>query len=113
LLSFCFFLSSNLKKTKYLIAHFKLLLRLSKMVESHSTSDDSSENSMKEVQPVVDKETGPERASLDSEKGIAASAVPPDPNDWNGPDDPQNPLNWPLRRKLWHVISPALMAFVA
>lgn len=29
-----------------------------------------------------------------------------DPNivDWDGPDDPENPLNWPARKKWTHII---------
>lgn len=42
---------------------------------------------------------------LDDEHGLSAPApagpMPRDPMivDWDGPDDPENPLNWPLPKK--------------
>ncbi|PQE05229.1 major facilitator superfamily transporter protein [Rutstroemia sp. NJR-2017a BBW] len=38
-------------------------------------------------------------------------AVPP--LRWNGPDDPDNPLNWPTWKRCWHVVPPALISFSA
>ncbi|TVY83941.1 Polyamine transporter [Lachnellula suecica] len=32
--------------------------------------------------------------------------------DWTGPDDPENPRNWPFGKKVFHTIVPALLAFV-
>ena len=32
--------------------------------------------------------------------------------DWTGPDDPENPRNWPLWQKIYHTIIPGLFAFV-
>lgn len=32
--------------------------------------------------------------------------------DWIGPDDPENPLNWPTLKKVYHTIPPALFGFV-
>jgi hypothetical protein len=31
--------------------------------------------------------------------------------DWTGPDDPENPHNWPLWKRIWHTIPPGLLAF--
>jgi hypothetical protein len=31
--------------------------------------------------------------------------------DWTGPDDPENPHNWPLSKKIWHTLQPALFGF--
>ena len=31
--------------------------------------------------------------------------------DWDGPDDPDNPLNWSTRKKAYHTLVPALQAF--
>jgi hypothetical protein len=31
--------------------------------------------------------------------------------DWTGPDDPENPHNWSLWKRIWHTIPPALLAF--
>ena len=32
--------------------------------------------------------------------------------DWNGPNDPENPLNWSLSKRIYHTTVPALMGFV-
>ena len=32
--------------------------------------------------------------------------------DWTGSDDPENPFNWPMWKRVSHVIIPALFAFV-
>jgi len=31
--------------------------------------------------------------------------------DWTGPDDPDNPRNWPISKRIFHTIPPALFAF--
>ena len=36
----------------------------------------------------------------------------PNPLDWDGPDDPENPHNWKLWSRIYHTIIPALFAFV-
>lgn len=33
-------------------------------------------------------------------------------DDWNSPDDPDNPHNWKLVSRIYHTIAPALFAFV-
>jgi hypothetical protein len=31
--------------------------------------------------------------------------------DWTGPDDPENPHNWSLLKRSWHVAQPGLFGF--
>lgn len=31
--------------------------------------------------------------------------------DWNGPDDPENPFNWPMWLRVYHSTVPALFGF--
>jgi hypothetical protein len=31
--------------------------------------------------------------------------------DWTGPHDPENPHNWPLWKRIYHTVPPALFAF--
>ena len=31
--------------------------------------------------------------------------------DWNGPDDPDNPHNWPMSTRIYHALAPALLGF--
>lgn len=32
-------------------------------------------------------------------------------DDWDGPDDPENPHNWPMALRVYHSIIPALFGF--
>lgn len=43
----------------------------------------------------------------------AAAASKPDPNivEWDGPDDPENPQNWPFAKKMRVTAATALMTF--
>lgn len=31
--------------------------------------------------------------------------------DWNGPDDPDNPHNWPLWQRVYHATTPGFFGF--
>lgn len=31
--------------------------------------------------------------------------------DWNGPDDPENPHNWPLWLRIYHATAPGFFGF--
>lgn len=31
--------------------------------------------------------------------------------DWTGPDDPENPFNWPLSKRVYHVVISGLFGF--
>lgn len=42
----------------------------------------------------------------------ASSNAPKTAADWNGPDDPENPHNWPLPKKLYHSGVTAVLSFV-
>jgi hypothetical protein len=56
----------------------------------------------KEVQHVTrDLESG-SAPSETADKPDETQTEPRDPNlvDWDGPDDPQNPMNWTLKRKM-------------
>jgi hypothetical protein len=59
---------------------------------------------------------------MDIEKGVAPNATTTelqqdafrDPNivDWDGPDDPENPLNWTKRKKVNATVSIALITLL-
>jgi hypothetical protein len=49
----------------------------------------------------------------DIEKGSEPQTLPPDPADWNGEDDPENPLNWPPWLRYSLVVPPAIISFAA
>jgi hypothetical protein len=35
----------------------------------------------------------------------------PTAQDWNGPNDPENPQNWPLGKKAYHTVAVGFLAF--
>jgi len=53
--------------------------------------------------------------STDSEKtapeSTTQSLTPPSALDWTGPDDPDNPHNWPTWRRVYITFSTALLGF--
>jgi hypothetical protein len=49
----------------------------------------------------------------DPEKGNERPAAAFNPTDWRGPDDPDNPLNWPAWIRYCHVVPPAVISFTA
>ncbi|KAI8931044.1 hypothetical protein NX059_012055 [Plenodomus lindquistii] len=48
-----------------------------------------------------------------SEQTASAAPIKPNHNftDWNGPNDPDNPHNWPAWKSAYHIIIPALFGF--
>ncbi|KIN05754.1 hypothetical protein OIDMADRAFT_154218 [Oidiodendron maius Zn] len=59
-----------------------------------------------------DSEKG-EPQKEDLEKGIHQQRADINPTDWNGPDDPENPQNWPAWIRYFHVVPPSLISFSA
>ena len=53
-----------------------------------------------------------EKQNQDLEKGPSKHA-PPAPLDWDGADDPENPHNWPLGKKIMHIVTPAIISLTA
>lgn len=60
-----------------------------------------------------------EKGNLDSgnegsdlEKG-EERPVAPSVLDWDGPNDPGNPMNWSKWKKIYHVVPPAIISFSA
>ncbi|EXJ94581.1 hypothetical protein A1O1_02977 [Capronia coronata CBS 617.96] len=76
-------------------------------------SDSSSSRSMpvpiappeQEIEKTISRTTQTSRRSRRSDRTITTA------QDWVGPDDPDNPLNWPLLKKTYHTLIPALQCF--
>jgi hypothetical protein len=49
--------------------------------------------------------TGQSPSNLQKQQPSAAAL------DWDGPDDPGNPHNWPKSKRIYHTIIPAAIAF--
>lgn len=52
------------------------------------------------------------RADIQSNPEAATDGTSMTAADWNGPDDPENPQNWPLPKKLYHAGVTAMLSFV-
>lgn len=55
----------------------------------------------------------PASSTKDLEKGSEPDALPIDHADWRGPDDPENPMNWPAWLRYALVVPPAVVSFTA
>lgn len=49
----------------------------------------------------------------DLEKANPNPGTPTSATEWNGPDDPDNPLLWSLWKRTYHVFPPAVISFSA
>lgn len=55
---------------------------------------------------------GEKESEVSAPPQIAAIA-PPAGLDWDGPDDPDNPHNWVLWKRIFNTLATGLLAFVA
>jgi len=53
-----------------------------------------------------------QQQNQDLEKGPSKHSHPA-ALDWDGPDDPENPHNWPVGKKIMHIIAPAVISYTA
>ena len=58
----------------------------------------------KDVEKTATHERQQSRDSRPLQKAVTAQ-------DWTGPDDPENPMNWPLLKKIYHTSIPGLLCF--
>lgn len=60
---------------------------------------------------VIRKADSSSTGMTDTEKEAAAPASMPAAPDWDGPDDPGNPHNWPLWLRVYHATAPGFFGF--
>jgi hypothetical protein len=72
---------------------------------------DSEKEEISPIEPLED--TTPIEPPQDPEKGQPPVTRSTTISDWNGPDDPDNPLNWPKWKRQYHVVPAALISFSA
>ncbi|OAL34858.1 hypothetical protein AYO20_05818 [Fonsecaea nubica] len=84
-----------------------------KMGESESDSSSAHSLPVPVVRPEPDLEKTTSKASHRTSKSGRSNPdhVPATAQDWDGEDDPDNPLNWPLPIKIYHTLVPALQCF--
>jgi len=85
-------------------------------VSPPSESDASSSSSQAVSVPIatteLDLEKTASKASQRTQRsGRADPRTPTVVQDWDGVDDPDNPLNWPTAKKIYHTLIPALQCF--
>jgi hypothetical protein len=71
---------------------------------------------MSTTEEIVDpgkESSSPADVPEDVEKAAGPSKVPANPVDWDGPHDPNNPLNWPKWKRVYQVIPAAFISFSA
>jgi hypothetical protein len=81
-------------------------------------SDTEKRDASKEYDRDSSPAPSPSRApsNHDVEKGDAGTEPngqlqQPNFHDWDGPDDPDNPVNWPLSLRIYHSAVPAMFGF--
>ena len=75
-------------------------------LEKMPATNEKTSPASSEVEKEVDLESGKQRSSSSSKVEVTTeqhSVRDPDVVDWEGPDDPQNPMNWPSRLKWGNV----------
>lgn len=63
------------------------------------------------VTDVLDLEKTTSKASKRTTQSTRSNRVATTAQDWDGADDPDNPLNWPIALKIYHTLIPALQCF--
>lgn len=62
------------------------------------------------AQPVNCAESVSDMADTEKQNAAATPLALPTP-DWDGPDDPGNPHNWPLWQRVYHATTPGFFGF--
>ncbi|KAJ4372912.1 hypothetical protein N0V83_003203 [Neocucurbitaria cava] len=78
---------------------------------SHQDNDDS--DSTPVARPQATEASIPQSAPASNEPNPEA-AIPQQSSsatDWDGPNDPDNPHNWPMSQRIYHAVTPALFGF--
>ena len=59
-----------------------------------------------------DLEEAEDGRSISLQENVASDIPPINPQDWNGPNDPDNPMNWTFTSRVYHTTVPALLNFI-
>ncbi|KAL2071149.1 hypothetical protein VTL71DRAFT_12384 [Oculimacula yallundae] len=86
------------------------------MVDSPQSTSTATLSTSGNVRDNLETEKGPlsgDEYRNNLEKGKEEQKTPPPVLDWDGPDDLENPLNWPAWKRRFHVVPPAVISFAA
>jgi len=73
-----------------------------------SEMDGADQDQLGDLEKVVSNV--PTHRSSSSKKDAATRTVTA--QDWTGPDDPENPHNWPRKKKIYHMTIPGIFCFI-
>jgi hypothetical protein len=57
------------------------------------------------------QQPSPDVSIAKEEKDAPGQPLPSSITDWDGPDDPDNPHNWPMWLRVYHATAPGLFGF--
>lgn len=82
----------------------------------HSNSPEGTDIHAPEAKSEQEKDVESTSASVasfavNSENASAGEKETPQSLDWDGPDDPDDPMNWPVGRKVYSTLTTGLMSF--
>jgi hypothetical protein len=89
----------------------KLSQEVDPMAPSPNTG--SSCSSVEQEEIIEANQDSPARDEITRDVEKARKVVPITALDWDGPDDVENPINWPTWKRYFHVVPPAIISFSA
>jgi hypothetical protein len=95
--------------TESTLAHPKETYQPSPRASIDSSDEDASNSELRDVEKQDDDATRQKTQADDGNTGPAIRTVTA--QDWNGPDDPENPYNWPMWKRVYATSVPALFGF--
>ncbi|KAI9742191.1 MAG: hypothetical protein M1818_004091 [Claussenomyces sp. TS43310] len=84
----------------------------SRVEEGHRVALDNPQQTF-EGRLIDDRGPWVAHGSADVEKAHASPPAALKGGDWDGPEDPENPLNWPRWQRICYILPPALVCFAA
>lgn len=78
--------------------------------DSFDKESNDAENST-DTMTDIEKDAGPLDRIQNGTEQLANGAPTAQAQDWNGPDDPGNPQNWPFARKAYQTVVVGFLAF--
>ncbi|KAK3671631.1 hypothetical protein LTR78_008554 [Recurvomyces mirabilis] len=76
------------------------------------SGSDCSDKDLEKGDDVDSRNASVTEPAFTSAANEAQEPTSPNCDDWNGPDDPENPLQWPRWKKTYHTFIPAAIALV-
>lgn len=93
---------------------FRRMFKMANSPGSSSTATLSAQGNMSDPEKKSGDINPAGQSQIDLENGDGyEKQAPLAVLDWDGPDDPENPQNWPAWKRHFHVVPPAIISFAA